>query len=124
MICSNRVCDGLQQHGLAGARRRYDQSALPFAHWSEKVHHARTDVLAHGLLLNALLRIKRGQVVEEDLVARFIGRFKVDGFDLHQRKILLALVWRTHLNADGVTGFQVELTYLTWSYNTFISHRT
>ena len=32
--------------------------------------------------------------------------------DVHQREVLLALVWRTHLAADGVTSFQIEFADL------------
>jgi len=37
---------------------------------------------------------------------------EVHRFDLHQREILLAFMWRTHLPADGVAGLQVELANL------------
>jgi hypothetical protein len=43
-------------------------------------------LLADGLHLEALLRIERRQVVEEDLVARFFGRLEVDGLDLTSAK--------------------------------------
>ena len=87
----------LQQHGLAGARRRDDEAALAFADRRQQVHDAAADVLAHGLQLDALLGIERREVVEEDLVARLFGRLEVDGLDLDQREILFAFVRRTHL---------------------------
>ena len=55
---------------------------------------------------------KRSEVVEQDLVARFLGRLKVDGLDLDQREILFAFVRGPHLAADGVAGFQIELADL------------
>ena len=69
-------------------------------------------MLAHGLHLDALLRIERRQVVEENLVARLFGRLEVDGLDLDQREVLLAFVRRAHVAADGVAGLQVELADL------------
>ena len=112
MVRRDRVGDGLQQHRLAGARRRDDQAALAFAERRQQIHDAGADVLAHRLQLDALLRIKRREVVEEDLVARLFGRLEVDGFDLDQREIFLALVRRTYLAADGVAGLEIELADL------------
>ena len=43
MIGGDRVGEGLQQHGLAGARRRDDQAALAFADRGQQIHHARAD---------------------------------------------------------------------------------
>ena len=102
----------LQQHRLAGARRSDDQAALAFADRGKQVHHPAADVLADGLQLDALLRIQRRQVVEQNLVARFFGRLEVDRFDLDQREVLLAFVRRTHLAADRVAGLQIELADL------------
>ena len=70
------------------------------------------DVVLDGLQLEALLRIERRQVVEQDLVARFFGRLEVDGLDLDQGEVFFALVRRTHLAADGVAGLEVELADL------------
>ena len=63
-------------------------------------------------MLDALLRIERRQVIEQDLVAGLIGRFEVDRLDLDQGKIFFPFVRRPHLAADRVTGFQVELADL------------
>ena len=112
MIGRDRVRNILQQHGFTSARRRNDQSTLAFAEWRQEIHDTRTDVLAHGLELDALLRIKRRQVIKENLIARFLRRLEVNGFDLHQREVFLAFVRRTNLAADGVAGFQVELANL------------
>ena len=101
-----------KQHGLAGARRRDDQAALSLAEGREQIHDAGAGVLAGGLKLQALLRIQRRQVVEQDLVAGFIGRLEVDGFDLDQREILFALMRRAYLAADGVAGLEVKFADL------------
>ena len=60
----------------------------------------------------ALLRIERRQVLEEELVARLIGRLEVDRFDLDQREVALAVLRRPHLAGDRVAGLQVELANL------------
>ncbi len=112
MVGGDGVGDRLQQHGLAGARRRDDQTALALADGGEQVHHAAGDVLADRLHLDALLRVERRQVVEEDLVAGLFGRFEVDRLDLDQREVLFALVRRTHVAGDGVAGLEVELADL------------
>ncbi len=84
----------------------------PRADGREQIHDAAADVLADGLHLDALLRIERREVVEEDLVARLLGRLEVDGLDLDQREILFALVRRADVAADGVAGLEVELANL------------
>ncbi len=40
MIGGDRLRDILQQHGLAGARRRNDQCPLAFADGSDNIDHA------------------------------------------------------------------------------------
>ena len=52
--------------------------------------------------------IERGEVVEEDLLARLIGGLEVDGLDLEQGEVALGVLGRTHLAGDGVAGAQVE----------------
>src|SRR5215469_8040123 len=104
MIRRDRVGDVLQKHRLAGARRRNDQSTLAFAERGEKIHHAGAGVIASRLELDALLRIKWCQVVEEDLVAGFVRRLEIDGFDFDEREIFLTFVWRAHLSANGVAS--------------------
>ena len=84
----------------------------PLPSGRQQIHHAGADVLAHRFQLQALLRIQRRQVVEQDLVARFFRRFEVDRFNLDQREIFFAFVRRTHLAADGVAGLEVELADL------------
>ena len=106
------VGDALQQHRLAGARRRDDQAALALAERRQQVHHAARQVLAVGLELDALLRVERREVLEEDLLARLLGRLEVDRLDLDQREVALAVLRRPDLTRDGVAGVQVELADL------------
>ena len=49
MVLGDAVGDVLQQHRLAGARRRHDQAALTLADRHHQVEHARRQVLAFGL---------------------------------------------------------------------------
>ena len=114
MIRGNRVRHILQQHGFTSARRRNDQSALSFAERCQQIHDARAEILTHCFELDPLLRIKRRQIVEKNLVAGLFGRLEVDSFYLHQREILLALMRRPHLATDGVAGLQVKLANLRW----------
>ena len=112
MVCRNAVRNRLQQHRLAGPRRSDNQSALPLAHRRQQIHHAARDVLANRLHLHPLLRIQRSQVVEQNLVPSLFRRLEVDRLDLHQRKILLALMRRPHIAADRIARLQVELADL------------
>ena len=73
----------------------------------------RADRLSRrGLEHEALLRIERRQVLEEQLVARLLGRFEVDRLDLDQREVALPFLRRPNLARDGVAGLQVELADL------------
>jgi hypothetical protein len=65
-------------------------------------------VVAHGFELEPLVGIERRQVVEEDLVARFLGRLEVDGVDFDEREVALAFLGRADLAGDGVAGAQIE----------------
>jgi hypothetical protein len=112
VVRGDGVGDGLQKHGLASTRRRDDEAALAFADWGEQVHDPAGEVLADGLHLDALLGIERGEVVEEDLVSGLFGRLEVDGLDLDEREVLLALVGRPDVPGDGVAGLEIELADL------------
>ena len=56
--------------------------------------------------------IEGREIVEEDLVACFFGGLEVDGFDLDQREVFLALVRGADVAADRVAGFEIELADL------------
>jgi hypothetical protein len=70
MILRDAVRDVLEQHRLAGARRRDDEAALAFADGHHQVEHAGREVVALGLEGDARLRVERRQVLEEHLLAR------------------------------------------------------
>ena len=106
------VRDVLQQHRLAGARRRDDQAALALADRHHQVEHARRQVLGVGLERDRALRIERRQVLEEHLLARAFRRLEVDRLDLDQREVALAVLRRPDLARHGVAGVQVELADL------------
>ena len=112
MILRHRLRDALQQHRLAGARRRDDQAALALADRRHQIHDARRQVVGRRLEVEALLRIERRQVLEEQLVARLFGRLEVDRLDLDQREVALPFLRRPDLARDGVAGLQVELADL------------
>ena len=99
VVGGDAVGDVLQQHRLAGARRRDDQAALPLADRHHQVEDARRQVVAVGLERDALLRVERRQVLEEDLLARPLGRLEVDRLDLDQREVALAFLRRPDLAA-------------------------
>jgi hypothetical protein len=96
-LLGDGVGDVLQEHRLAGARRRDDQRALALPDRHEQVDDARRDVLAVVSRLSFSLRVERRQVVEEDLVARDLGVLEVDLVDLEQREVALAFLRRADL---------------------------
>ena len=103
--------DVLQQHGLAGSRRRHDQGALAFADRRYDIDDARGKILLGRIFVfhaQPLVRVERREIVEVDLVARFLGILKVDGVDLEQREIALAFLRASDLALDRVAGAQTE----------------
>ena len=111
MIGRDRMRDVLQQHGLAGARRRDDQRALAFADRRDDVDDAGGEVLLGRILVlhaQPLVGIERRQVVEIDLVARLLRVFEIDRVDLEQREVALAFFRRADMAFDGVAGAQAE----------------
>ena len=111
MVGRDRLRDVLQQHGLAGARRRDDQRALAHADRRDDVDDARRQVLARRVLdleLQPAIGIERRQVVEMDLVADLLGVLEVDRVDLQQREIALALLGAADQAFDRVAGAQAE----------------
>jgi hypothetical protein len=94
VVGRDRVGDLLEEHRLARARRRHDQAALPFADGAEHVDDARGVALLPVLAVELLVRVEGREVVEEDLVARDLGRSRLMLVDLEQREVRLALLRR------------------------------
>ncbi len=72
---------------------------------------ARREILLGRILvlhLQPLVGIERRQVVEVDLVAGLLGVLEIDGVDLEQRKVALALFRAADLAVEGVAGAQAE----------------
>src|SRR6188508_3152693 len=107
----------LQQHGLAGARRRDDQRALALAYRRYDINDPGGEILFGRILVfhpEALVGIERGQVVEIDLVARLLGVLEIDRIDLEQGEITLSFFRRANMAFDCVAGAQTETTDLAW----------
>src|SRR5205814_3345371 len=81
--------------------------ALSFTGRRDEIEHARRHV-RRGLELDAILRIERGEIVEENFLARDVRMFEVDRFDFDQREVTLALFRRTHLTGDGVARAEIK----------------
>ena len=111
VIGGDRVGDVLEDHRLAGARLRHDQTALALAERRNDVDDAAGLVLARrllGLHLQPLVGIERRQIVEMDLVALLLRVVEIDGVDLEQSEIALALFRAPDLAFDRVAGAQSE----------------
>ena len=104
MFCSSIV--------LPGARSGDDQAALPLADGRHEVHDARRQIVRRSLELRSLQGIQGRQVLEENLVARLVGRFEVDRLDLDEGKVALSLLRRPDLAGHRIARLQVELADL------------
>ena len=112
VVGGDRVGDVLQQHGLAGARRRDDQGALPLADRAGDVDHAHRQVVVAGLQDQALIRVERREIVEQGLFAGHRRVLEVDHGDLEQGKVAFPFLGGADLSGDGVAGAQVETANL------------
>src|SRR6185437_14734811 len=111
MVGGNGGGNVLQQHRLAGLRRRDDETALALADRRHEIDGAGGEVLGGAvaaLELQALGGVERRQVLEQDLGARAVGRVEVDLTDLEEREVALAVLRRADEPGDGVAGAQVE----------------
>ncbi len=118
VIGGDGVRDVLQQHGLAGARRRHDQRALAFADRRHDVDDAGREILLGRILvfhLQPFVRIERRQIVEVDFVLGLLGVFEVERVDLEQSEIAFAFLRRADVAVDGVAGAQAETADLAWA---------
>ena len=102
----------LQDHRLARAGGGHDEGALALAERAEEVHDAGGELVRGRLEPDPPLRVERGQVVEEDLLLRAVGRLEVDRVHLDEGEVALVLLGRADLAADRVPGAQVELADL------------
>src|SRR5690349_2648652 len=108
MVRRDGVRDALQHHGFTRARRSDDQPALAFSERRQQIHHADGEVILARLQLQPLVRVERRQVVEENLVPRFLRWFEVDRVYFDECEVALAFFRRTNLAGDCVTGTQIE----------------
>ena len=116
VVVGDGLGDVLQHHGLAGARRRHHQPALPHADGRQQIDETRRVFIRLVLERNALFGIERGQVVEENLVPDVVRVAVVDGLDLQERKIPLTILRRPDLAGNDVAGAQAETPDLARRY--------
>src|SRR5262249_10160724 len=64
MIGEHGLGDLLEEDGLARARRRHDQPALPLADGRDQVHGAHGELIGGCLQAKALVRLHRGEALE------------------------------------------------------------
>jgi len=109
MVVGDRLGHVLQQHGLTRARRRDDQCALAFALRADQVDHASRLVLdrrVERVEPQALVGIKRGQVVEVDAVTNSVRIVEIDLDQAVDRKIALAIFRCANFAFNRITRTQ------------------
>ena len=105
------MCDVLQHYGLTGLRWRNNQAALAEADGGNQVDNARSQVLAGGVVAlqaQALVRVQRCQVLEQDLVLGLFGQLEIDRIDLKKSKVALGFFGRADRTDNGIAGAQVK----------------
>ncbi len=115
VVVGDRVGDRLQHHGLAGLRRRDDQTALALADRRHQVDDPGGQDARVGLQAQPVLRVQRGQLVELGAAAAALRVHAVDGVQPHHGVELLAalaVLGLAHRTGDGVTLAQAVLADL------------
>src|ERR1700686_4126316 len=97
VVDGDGIGHGLKHHGLAGARRSHDQTALALTYWAQQVQHTPSHIFLGGFHLQPAPRIEGGEVIEADFVARHFRIFEIYGFHFDQREVTLAVLGRTDL---------------------------
>ena len=103
----------LKQNGFTGARRGDDQGTLALPDRANQINDPGRTVTDRRILdfhLQALIRVKRRQVVEVNLVPRLLGIVEVDLRRLDQAEIPFILARSLNNSLDRVTGAQAELS--------------
>ena len=109
------VRHALQHQGFASFGRRYDQSALTKADGRRQVDNPGGEFVFATVAmaeLDAPIGKERGQVFKDGAAATGFGDVFVDGVDLQQREITLALLGLAHAAFDRVACAQIEFTHL------------
>jgi hypothetical protein len=118
IVGTDRLCDGLQNHGLARFGRRHDETALAFSDGGDQVHDAAGQFARAGFQAQPLLRVQRRQVGEIRALDGVLGIFRraaVDRVQPHEVAELLAAVSLARATGgalDQVAGPQAVLAHL------------
>ena len=83
MVGGDRICDGLQQHRLAGTRRGDDERPLALAQRRDQIHGAAAEVLLDRFQAQTLLGVVGREIVKVDSQARGLGVGTVQGVNAH-----------------------------------------
>ena len=111
LVVRDGLGNALQDHGLAGLRRRHDQAALALADRRREVDDARRQIFRAAvadLQRQPLLRKQRRQVFKQDLVFGLVRRLKVDLVDLEQGEVAFAVLGGADLAGDIIALAQVK----------------
>ena len=108
--------DMLHHHSFAAFRGCDQECALPFAYRRDDVNHPTRDVLVcfDVLPLQPHLHLweQRCEVFKHHLVLVVLRAAAIDPVQLVERKVALAVFWRSNLPFDHVAGVQVETAHL------------
>ena len=98
----------MQQHRLAGTRRRHDQAALALADRRHQIDDAGGHLVAGRFQNEPAVGMQRRQVLEDGRPGFLFRRMAVDRLDLHEGEVLLALDGQADRPFDDQAGAQAE----------------
>ena len=115
MVVGDGLGDVLQQHGLAGARRRDDQRALALALRADQVDHPGALVLHRrigAIECQLLIGIERRQVVKIDPVTHRLRIIEIDAGKPVDGKIALTILGSAHFAFHRIASAQAPFADL------------
>ena len=114
VVLRDRMGDLLQDHGLAGSRRRDHQRPLTEAERGHHVDDPRFDAvgLVGDLELDAVVRVERRQVLEGRQFVKDLRIPTVDLLDAEHREIRLGLLRRSNEPLDHHAATETETAHL------------
>ena len=112
MVGGDAVGHFLQEHGLAGSRRGYDEHTLSLADRRDQVDDPHVHFFRSSFQNKAIVRVEGGQILKVGAVGDLLRLLQVDRLDTQQGEIALGFLGRPDLAGHNVSVAQPEAAYL------------
>ena len=112
VVGGDGVGDQLQDDGFTGSRGRNDQATLPLADGCDQIDGSRLVDILLSFHTQALIGVKRSQVVKDCFFVNLVRILVVDGIHLEKSEVSLSVFGRANLALNHRSSGQSESTDL------------